>query len=42
MHLTMRKLIILSLFYLVSCASVPITGRKQLVADLFITNDCIE
>lgn len=28
----MRKLIILSLFYLVSCASVPITGRKQLVA----------
>ncbi len=28
----MRKLIILSLFFLVSCASVPITGRKQLVA----------
>jgi len=31
-HLIMRKLIILSLFYLVSCASVPMTGRKQLVA----------
>lgn len=28
----MKKLIILSFFYLVSCSTVPMTGRKQLVA----------
>ena len=28
----MKKLIILALFYLVSCSTVPMTGRKQLVA----------
>ncbi|MCK4746650.1 MAG: M48 family peptidase, partial [Bacteroidales bacterium] len=28
----MRNLILLSLLYLVSCSSVPMTGRKQFVA----------
>ena len=28
----MKKILILSLFYLVSCSTVPMTGRKQLVA----------
>ncbi len=28
----MKKLIILSFFYLISCSTVPMTGRKQLVA----------